>query len=154
MTASKRNPHPETSAPITNLDLEAQIVAAEAAVIARDDRIRRRTHALVHRTKREIVRHAGSGAAVAVGAGLVTWWLGRHRSHDAPPPGPPPDKPSFSEHLVREAGLSLASLIPLVWPMLPRAWRRLVTPGMASSGLAIISPLIARLFRGRRRRPA
>jgi hypothetical protein len=50
--------------------------------------------------------------------------------------------------------LSIASLVPLVWPLLPRAWRRLVTPGMASTGLAIVAPLVARLFRRRGRRPA
>jgi hypothetical protein len=151
MTESKRNPHPETSAPVTDRDLEAQIVAAEAAVIRRDERIRRRAHSLVHRTRREIVRHAGSGLAVAAGAGLVTWWLGRRHPHQPAPNAPPPDKPTIGEHFVREAGLSIASLLPLLWPYLPRNVRRTVTPGTASSVLAVVAPLFARLFRRRRR---
>jgi uncharacterized iron-regulated membrane protein len=120
-------------------------------VIARDDRIRRRSRALVKRVQRGVVRHAGSGLAVAAGAGLVTWWLGRRRPGE--PPAPPPAPPSESEHIAREAGLSIASLLPLVWPYMPKALRRSVTPGTASTVLAMVAPLAARLFR-RRRRPA
>lgn len=146
-----RNPYPENASPVTQIDLEAEIVLAEAAVVRRDARIRRRARSLVQRTKREAVRHAGSGIAVALGAGLVTWWLGR-RKPNAPEPAPPPE-PSGAEHFAREAGLSIASLLPLVWPYLPRAWRRSVSPGTASSVLAVVAPLFARLFR-RRRKPA
>ncbi len=149
-----RNPYPETSSPSTDLDLEAQIVLAEAAVIARDARIRRRSRALVQRVERGVVRHSLSGLAVAAATGLVTWWLGRRRPGDPPPaPAPAPDKPSGAEHFAREAGLSIASLLPLVWPYMPRALRRAVSPGTASTVLAIVAPLVARLFR-RKRTPA
>ena len=37
-TTKPRNPHPETASPVTDLDLEAQIVLAEQTVIARDAR--------------------------------------------------------------------------------------------------------------------
>ncbi len=145
-----RNPYPENSSPVTRIDLEAQIVLAEAAVIRRDERIRRRARSLVRRTKREAVRHAGSGIAVAVGAGLVTWWLGR-RKPNQPEPAAPPPAASGAEHFAREAGLSIASLLPLVWPYLPRGLRRNVTPGTASTVLAIVAPLFARLFRRRKK---
>ena len=42
MDDKARNPHPEVRAPVVDLDLDAQIARAEAAVIARDERIRRR----------------------------------------------------------------------------------------------------------------
>jgi hypothetical protein len=147
-----RNPYPENSSPSTDLDLEAQIVQAEAAVIARDARIRRRSRALVQRVQRGAVRNSLSGVAIAVGAGLVTWWLGRRRPGDAAPaPAAVADKPSGAEHFAREAGLSIASLLPLVWPYMPRGLRRSVTPGTASTVLAIVAPLFARLFRGKRK---
>jgi len=143
-----RNPYPENSSPSTDLDLEAQIVLAEAAVITRDARIRRRSRALVQRVERGVVRHSLAGLAVAVGTGLVTWWLGRRRPGEPPPPPEPPaDKPSGAEHFAREAGLSIASLLPLIWPYMPREVRRTVTPGTASTVLAIVAPLFARLFR-------
>jgi len=133
--------------PASMAELDARIALAEAAVMARDERIRRRSRALVRRVKRGAVRHAGAGLAVAIGAGLATWWLGRGRQ-EAPTPPPPP--PSEEEHRAREAGLSLASLLPLFWPYLPERWRKVVTPGMASTVLALVAPLAARLFRRRR----
>ena len=142
-----RNPYPENSSPATDLDLEARIALAEAAVIARDARIRRRSRALVQRVERGIVRHSLAGLAVAAGTGLVTWWLGRRRPGEASAPREPEAKPSGAEHFAREAGLSIASLLPLIWPYMPREVRRTVTPGTASTVLAIIAPLFARLFR-------
>jgi hypothetical protein len=141
-----RNPHPEARSPIADLDLEARIVLAEQAVIARDDRIRRRSRMIVHRVEHGVLRHAGSGIAVAAGTVVLSWLLGR-RTPRAPGPAPTP-----AEGLARDAGFSLASLLPLVWPLMPQALRRRVTPAMASTAIAFASPWVARLFR--RRRPA
>jgi hypothetical protein len=38
-------------------------------------------------------------------------------------------------------------LLPVLWPMLPRACRRMVTPGTAGTLLTFIAPLLGRLFR-------
>jgi hypothetical protein len=146
---------PRLSPPVVELDLDAQIALAERAVIARDARIRRRTDALVVHVKREALKHAGGGLLLGVGTVALTWWLNRlSRRHAAPAAAaatPEPAAPSSFEHLLRDAGLTLASLLPVLWPMLPRAWRRVVTPGTASTLLTFIAPLLGRLLRRRTR---
>jgi hypothetical protein len=140
----QRNPHPEARSPIADLDLEARIVLAEQAVIARDERIRRRSRMIVHRVQHGVLRHAGSGIAVAAGTIVLSWLLGR-RTPRAPAPAPTP-----AEGIARDAGFSLASLLPLIWPMMPLAVRRRVTPAMASTAIAFAAPWFARLFRRRK----
>ena len=144
--------YPEMSAPIVKLDLEAQIARAEQAVIERDQRIRQRVESVAHRVRREAIKHAGGGLLVGVGTVVLAWWLKHlHRRH-APPPaaaaasGEAPQH-STAEHLFRDVGILLASLLPMVWPMLPRAWRRVVSPGTASSMLTFLAPLLGKLFR-------
>jgi len=144
----RRNPHPEARSPIADLDLEAQIVLAEQAVIARDDRIRRRSSMIVRRVQHGVLRHAGSGIAVAAGTVILSWLLGRRAPR---PPAPPP--PTEAEGIARDAGFSLASLLPLVWPLMPHSVRRRVTPAMASTAIAFAAPLFARLFRRKRPEP-
>lgn len=143
---------PRLPPPVVELDLDEQIALAEQAVIARDARIRRRTDALVVRVKREAVKHAGGGLLLGVGTVALAWWLNRR---NAPPPAaaaaPEPEAPSTFEHLFRDAGLTLAGLLPVLWPMLPRAWRRSVTPGTASTLLTFIAPLLGRLLRRKTR---
>ena len=147
---SKR--YPENGAPIIELDLEAQIARAEQAVIARDRRVVERSHALVGRVKRDALRHAGGGLLMGVGTVLLTWWINRLvRRHtpaepvSAPAAAPAPESHTF-EHLFRDASITLASLLPLLWPMLPRTWRRTVTPGTASTLLTFLAPLLGKLF--------
>ena len=143
---------PRLPPPAVELDLDEQIALAEQAVIARDARIRRRTDALVVRVKREAVKHAGGGLLLGIGTVALAWWLNRR---NAPPPAaaaaPEPEAPSTFEHLFRDAGLTLAGLLPVLWPMLPRAWRRSVTPGTASTLLTFIAPLLGRLLRRKTR---
>ncbi len=143
---------PRLPPPVVELDLDEQIALAEQAVIARDARIRRRTDALVVRVKREAVKHAGGGLLLGIGTVALAWWLNRR---NAPPPAaaaaPEPEAPSTFEHLFRDAGLTLAGLLPVLWPMLPRAWRRSVTPGTASTLLTFIAPLLGRLLRRKTR---
>jgi len=147
--ASQR--YPENSAPLVGLDLDAQIARAELAVIARERRIRRRTDAVVVRVKREAIKHAGGGALLGVGTIALTWWLNRLARKNAPPrapaaaPAPPP--PSTFEHLLRDACLTLAGLLPVLWPMMPRAWRRTVSASTAGTVLTFLAPLLGRLFR-------
>ncbi len=148
--------YPENNAPIVKLDLEAEIAQAEQAVISRDLRIRRRADAVVHRVKREAVRHAGGGLLLGVGTVALTWWLNRLNRKNAPPPAPaaaPPEPPSTFEHLFRDVSLTLAGLLPVLWPMLPRGWRRAVTPATASTLLTFVAPLLGRLVRRAPREP-
>lgn len=139
-----RNPHPEATAPVTDLDLEAQIVRAERAVIARDARIRLRADAIAHRVRHDVKRHAGGGIAVGLATLALGWWLKR-RHPAAAPAAPAAD--AQSSHLARDAGLSLATLLPLIWPLLPPSWRRRVTPATASTVVSFVTPWLARLLR-------
>lgn len=142
---------PRIAPPLEEMSLDEQIALAEMQVLARDARIRHRTEVLVRRVKQDVVRHAGSGALLGLGAVALTWWLNRlgHRNAAAPQPAAATQaQPSHSyEHLFRDAGITLAGLLPMLWPMLPRAWRRLVTPGIASTVLTVVAPLLGRLFR-------
>lgn len=159
MTDAVSKRYPENSAPILQLDLEAQIARAEQAVIDRDLRIARRTGALVARVKHDAIRHAGGGALLGVGTIALTWWLNRLAKRRAPPAPSPmhaseqmsPEEPHTFEHLFRDAAMTLAALLPVFWPMLPRAWRRIVTPGTASTLLTFIAPLLGRLLRRKER---
>ena len=142
--------YPEMSAPILKLDLEAEIARAEQAVIARDLRIRYRAETIVHRARREVVRHAGAGLAVGIGTIILTWWLNRLSHKNDPPPqaAAAPEAPHFTfEGLFRDAGILLASLLPMLWPMLPRGWRRTVSPGTAGTVVTWLAPLVGKLFR-------
>ena len=138
--------------PATGSDLDEQIALAELAVIARDRRIRHRADALVTRVKREALQHAGGGALLGLGAVALAWWLKR-RARKNPPPRPPAGEPPHGlERLLRDAGVTLAGLLPMLWPVLPRAWR-LVSPSTAGTLLTFAAPLLGRLFR-RKPRPA
>ncbi len=145
MASPKRFAPPEVE-----MDLDEQIALAEMAVIVRDRRIRHRTDALVVRVKRDALRHAGGGLLMGVGTVALTWWLNRLSKRHSPPPAaatPSPEAPPTFEHLFRDVGLTLVGLLPVLWPMLPRAWRRTVTPGTAGTLLTFIAPLLGRLFR-------
>ena len=141
---------PRLAPPDTEMSLDEQIALAEMQVIVRDARIRRRADLLVRRVKYEAIKHAGGGALLGLGTIALTWWLNRLARKSAPPPeaaAAPKEPPHTFEHLFRDAGITLAGLLPLLWPMLPRAWRRSVTPGTASTVLTFIAPLLGRLFR-------
>ena len=147
---------PRLPPPVVELSLDEQIALAERQVIVRDARIRHRTDVLFRRVKHETIKHAGGGALLGIATVAITWWFNRLARKNAPPPqaaaAPQPEPPSTFEHLFRDAGFTLAGLLPLVWPMLPRAWRRMVTPGTASTVLTFIAPLLGKLFR-RKPRP-
>jgi hypothetical protein len=139
--------------------LDEQIAMAERAVIARDLRIRRRTDALVRHVKHEAIKHAGGGLLLGVGTVALTWWL-NHLSRKNAPPAPPPEQRQEEhgtfEHLFRDAGAILAGLLPMLWPMLPKAWRRGVTPNTAGTVLTFLAPILGKLLRRKppRERPA
>lgn len=132
--------------------LDEQIALAERAVIARDLRIRQRAHALAQHARREAIRHAGEGLLFGVGAVALAWWLKRLARRNAPPPAPEPRAEEYHstfEHLFRDAAVVLAGLLPILWPMLPRTWRRGVTPNTAGTLLTFLAPILGKLFRRR-----
>jgi len=153
-TAPMASP-PRLPPPAVELSLDERIAIAEQAVIRRDNRIRQRTGMLVRRVKREAVKHAGGGLLLGLGTIALTWWLNRLARRNAPPPEPaagvPPEPPPTFESLFRDVAITLAGLLPVLWPMLPRAWRRTITPATASTVLTFIAPLLGRLLRRRPR---
>ena len=146
---------PRLVPPAEALTLDEQIALAEMQVITRDQRIRRRTDALVSRAKHEALRHAGGGLLLGLGTIGLTWWLNRLNRKNASPPAPAvagsAETTSTFEHLFRDVAITLAGLLPMLWPMLPRGWRRTVTPGTAGTLLTFLAPLLGRLFRRRQR---
>jgi hypothetical protein len=148
--ASPRQLSPPQEAP----SLDEQIALAERAVIARDLRIRRRADALVRHVKHEAIKHAGGGLLLGLGTIALTWWLnhlGRKNAPPAPPPEARDDGHATFEHLFRDAGVILAGLLPMLWPLLPRSWRRGVTPNAASTVLTFLAPILGKLFRRKTR---
>jgi len=134
--------------------LDEQIAMAEHAVIARDLRIRRRADALVRHVRREAIRHAGGGLLLGLGTVALTWWLSHLGRRNAPPPAEAPREShehATFEHLFRDVGVLLASLLPMLWPLVPRAWRRGVTPNTAGTVLTFLAPLLGKLFRRKSR---
>ena len=142
---------PRLPPPVVELSLDEQIALAEQQVIVRDARIRHRSDVLFRRVKHETIKHAGGGALLGLAAVALTWWLNRSSRRNAPPAAPAAapqgEPPSTFEHLFRDAGITLAGLLPMLWPMLPRTWRRAVSPGTASTLLTFLAPLLGKLFR-------
>jgi hypothetical protein len=142
---------PRLPPPVVELSLDEQIALAERQVIVRDARIRDRTDVLFRRVKHETIKHAGGGALLGLAAVALAWWLNRSSRRNAPSAAaaaaPQEEPPSTFEHLFRDAGITLAGLLPVLWPMLPRTWRRVVSPGTASTLLTFLAPLLGRLFR-------
>ena len=141
---------PRLPPPVAELSLDEQIALAERQVIVRDARIRHRSDVLFRRVKHETIKHAGGGALLGLAAVALTWWLNRSSRRNAP--GAPAaasheEPPSTFEHLFRDAGITLAGLLPVLWPMLPRTWRRVVSPNTVSTVLTFLAPLLGRLFR-------
>ena len=99
--------HPELSAPILNLSLEAQIARAEQAVIDRDARVRRDALGIrdTLRSKRgAVVRWAaiaGAGAAAgAIGyAGYKAWRSRKRAPADEKRPAESPKATSFASEI-------------------------------------------------------
>lgn len=146
---------PPGQLPVVDIDLDEQIALAEHAVIERDARIRRRSATLVRRVKHTALKNAGAGAVLGLGTAGLAWWLTRRRpgaaaSHPRPEPEPAQASSTY-EHVLRDAALAITGLMPVIWPMLPRGWRRNVTSGTASTVLTFFAPLVGRLFRRKSR---
>jgi hypothetical protein len=147
-----RTPPSRESPAVAELDLDTQIALAERAIIVRDARIRSRTDALVRQARRSALKNAGGGVLLGVAAVGLAWWMNRRRpSAAAPAAAPEPEASTTFEHLLRDAALALAGMLPVLWPMLPRSLRRRVSPGTASTVLTFFAPLVGRLFRRRPR---
>jgi apolipoprotein D and lipocalin family protein len=147
-------------------DLDTRILAAERAVIERDERVQWRAQQLMERgqrfatrTRDNIGRIAGIGAAVVAGVVLLVWvvpgWrerglarpmralahapaaLRRHRQGGA--------EPGQRRRSHRE--LPWARLLALAWPLMPLGLRSRTSPRFAALLMSLGLPLIARTTR-------
>lgn len=139
------------------VDLDAQIRAAEQAVIERDARIARSIRALGQQARDTVPRRetavlAAAGAA-ALGVGALVFRS--RRSHD----GRYRDRRSERGLWRRESRVvesaprfPWAGLIPLMWPLLPARWRSRVSPATATAVAGFIATRLGSRLRTRARR--
>jgi hypothetical protein len=149
--------------PTEPVDLETRIAQAEERLLARDQRVRTSLVAVRQRAQRlwqpwRLV-YAVGGGLVALGG---VWWLWRRRrgSGDAlagRADGVTAHRASKLDHFLnlrsspRDLSLPRSNGVPaalpwfgfvgILWPLLPRAWRRRVSPATVSAGLALV-PLV------------
>lgn len=138
---------PLSSTPPDALDLDARILAAEHAVLVRDQRVRRDAGAFAALLRVRTRNGARVAAVAAIAPFLAGWFMARgaRRSRRDGEPRPP-----------RLAEAHWAGLVPLLWPLLPRAMRSKVSPGVASFVTGLGLPLVAQGLakRAERRRAA
>jgi hypothetical protein len=124
-------------------DLDAAIARAESAVIERDGRASGKGRLLM----REVRRKSRLGARVlggtAAGAFVLGWAMARGRRRRLG------EDNARGARRPRDTGARLvdapwATLVPLLWPLLPVRLRERVSPGMASFLTGIGLPLLAR----------
>ncbi len=123
-------------------DLDTRIDQAESAVVERDRRLLRRGREVITRIERGarhgVVRGLWGGAAALA----LAWLAPRPRRTPVPAHAAPASSPLAA---------SVPALIPLIWPLLPPAWRRRMNPATAAMVAAIGVPLLQGLLP---RRPA
>jgi apolipoprotein D and lipocalin family protein len=117
-----------------HLDLGTQIERAEQAVIERDRRFLHNSRALATRVERGFKRYFGRGVLAGAATLALAWFMPWRRHAVMPRPG-----------ASGAAAVPWAALIPVVWPLLPPAWRRRVSPSTATMAVGIALPLLSSL---------
>jgi hypothetical protein len=125
--------HPSDGGP----DLDARILAAEHAVLVRDQRMRHEAVVFGDLLRTRVHSSARIAAAAAIVPFLLGWLMARNKRRAQPVS----DRPRHRHSLV---DAPWAGLVPLVWPLLPERLRSRVSPGLASFLTGIGLPLIAR----------
>jgi hypothetical protein len=125
-------------------DLDAEIARAERAVAERDGRAGGKGRLLMRELRRKSRLGARLLGGTAAGAFVLGWVMARGRRRRLGE-----DDPRGGRRPPRDAGARLidapwATLVPLLWPLLPVRLRERVSPGMASFLTGIGLPLVAR----------
>ena len=114
-------------------DLDAQILAAELAVIDRDEQVRRGIETIKERVRSK------SGMVLAL-AGGGAFLLNRLMSGRKKTPGVVPGQPR---------GSSLLKAWTMLWPLLPAAVQRAIPGGAGGRLIGLALPILGQLFVGR-----
>lgn len=130
-------------------NLDERILAVEQRLIAREEGLRRRLHAVTQRIERATrPRRLAVPLLGAAAAGVALWWVARrlrpaggHRHGD----GRPAHSAAFQVPWVR--------LLGLAWPMLPKSWRARVDPSTASLMMSVGLPWVEHLWQSLRAAP-
>jgi apolipoprotein D and lipocalin family protein len=128
----------------TTLDLEAQIDAAELAVIDRDRRVLQRTRSAM----RQVKARTGRSILIGVGAAIAAVLLFR-ASRRRPGLARAGLGAAAAASVGRHRPLGLTRLAAMAWPLLPSSVRRRISP-RAMSLLGVGLPLFAGLAAGAR----
>lgn len=138
MSAQLRQPAlPEAPAGIVPASLEQQILAAELAVIAREQRLRAQASRIGEQLHQKLPA-LGAGAASMIG-GVILRRLFRQR-RGAPGTGAVSTGSGGSSWL---SHLPWAQLSALVWPLLPLTVRKRADPKLVAALMATAVPLVA-----------
>ncbi|WP_198320821.1 lipocalin family protein [Azohydromonas aeria] len=141
MSAQLRHPAlPEAPAGIVPASLDQQILAAEMAILAREERLRAQASRIGQQVHEKLPA-LGAGAASMIG-GVILRRLFRQRRSPAVPTGTTTS--SAGSWL---ASLPWAQLSALVWPLLPLTVRNRANPKLVATLMATAVPLALAHFK-------
>lgn len=131
-------------------DLDTRIRAAELRLIAREERLQQDVQGLVGRVREAVhPRRLIVPAVATLAAGVALWWgLRRLRPvaerAERAVPAAAPGAAARGHSALGE--LPWASLLGLLWPLLPGGWRARVSPATAATVLGVGLPMVQKLF--------
>lgn len=132
------NTHPTPAPSPSGPDLDSRILAAEHAVLVRDQRLRDDAGAFADLLRQRARSSARIAAAAAIAPFLLGWMMARSKRR------PRHDSEAPRAERARLSDAPWAGIVPLVWPLLPQPLRSRMSPGLASFLTGIGLPLIAR----------
>jgi hypothetical protein len=140
--------------PPPELSLDERIRRAELRLIAREDRVKRRLDLFGHRMHDAL--QPRRYIAPAIGIAVASWalWMMMSRRRVRPATAGATAHGHGRPWAAALGGLPWVHLLPLVWPLLPTAWRARINPATAATVVSVGVPLVERLFapRAARRR--
>ena len=150
--------HAAVADPSAEIDLDTRILAAERAVIERDERVQRHAQQLIARGQHFAERlHENMGKAFGIGAAVVTGGLllgrllpalrGRGGALRAFAPAHGRRVGPAAAGAGRRHEVPWGRIVALAWPFMPLGLRARVSPGFAAFLMSLGLPLVAKALR-------
>lgn len=136
-------------------DLDERIRAAELRLVTREEQLQRGLEGLGLRVRTALQPRRLLAPALGVAAAGIALWWGLRRLRPVLSRTLPVARPARADTQdERQAGqgrraggeLPWASLLGLVWPLLPAPWRARVSPTTATTLIGVGLPLVQKLF--------